>query len=383
MSWTRRYREGHEIPPLARTPDDWRAWSVLHGEQAFRGNQIFGWIHGRNQLDTDAMTNVPKALRGAVGQELRQRLPTVDLVHESPDQTRKLLVRMGDGCTVETVLIPMTDAAEERAEVDDDDDLTAPGPTPRARVTQCISSQSGCSMGCRFCATGALGLQRHLGPDEIVAQVLLGKAHLRSDERLTNIVFMGMGEPLDNYDAALRAVRILTQEDGVGLSPRRITISTVGLVPEIERLGRDLEGRVGLAVSLHAADDETRSRLVPTNRRYPLRDLMEALRAYPLPPRRRLTIEYALIDGINDDDATARRLVSLLRGLRAKVNLIPLNPVEHAEMGPSPDARVLAFQRILIGSGLPCFIRRRRGGEIDAACGQLAGAVRRSLPVLA
>ena len=382
MSWTRRYRDGHELPPLARTPEDWRAWAEEHGERTFRGNQIFNWLQGRHELDPVAMTNVPKATRILIADELRTRLPSIEQVHLASDQTRKLLVRMGDGAAVETVLIPMTDPAEERAELaggDDEDELAQDlQSATRARVTQCISSQAGCSMRCAFCATGELGLQRHLGPDEIVAQVLLGKSQLREDERLSNLVFMGMGEPLHNYDATVRAVRILTHEEGVGLSTRRITISTVGLIPEIERLGQEFQGRIGLAISLHAADDETRSRLVPTNRRYPLRDLIEALKRYPLPPRRRITIEYALIDGVNDDDETARRLVHLLRGLPVKVNLIPLNPVEHTPLGPSGEERVLGFQRVLTDARMSCFIRRRRGGDIKAACGQLAGAARES-----
>jgi 23S rRNA (adenine2503-C2)-methyltransferase len=184
---------------------------------------------------------------------------------------------------------------------------------------------------------------------------------------------MGMGEPLHNYDATVRAVRILADNDGLGLSTRRITISTVGLIPELERLGKDFRGRIALAVSLHAPNDELRSRLVPANRRYPLVPLMAALRRYPLPPRRRITIEYALIQGVNDEEKMAVELIELLRGIPVKVNLIPLNPVAHSELHPSTVERLMRFQRVLIEGGLSCFVRKRRGDDISAACGQLAG----------
>jgi 23S rRNA (adenine2503-C2)-methyltransferase len=374
----RRYREGDEIPALARTPDEWRAWAESQGERPFRGTQVFKWLHARQELDPNAMTDVPKATRSLVAEALHPRVPTIERTHQAADRTRKLVVRMGDGAVVETVLIPMTDAADQKAELEEGDDTelddSPNGSTaPRIRVTQCVSTQAGCAMGCAFCASGVPGLQRHLGPDEIVAQVLLGRAQLHDDERLSNIVLMGMGEPLHNYDATARAVRVLGHDEGMGLSTRRITISTVGLVPELERLGRDFRGRIGLAISLHAADDATRTRLVPVNKRYPLPRLMEALRRYPLPPRRRITIEYALIDGVNDDDGTARRLVALLRGIPVKVNLIPLNTVEHSSLRPSSEQRVLAFQRVLTDAHMSCFIRRRRGDDISAACGQLAG----------
>jgi 23S rRNA (adenine2503-C2)-methyltransferase len=227
-------------------------------------------------------------------------------------------------------------------------------------------------MGCIFCASGVAGLKRHLGADEIIAQVLAGRARLDPGERLSNVVYMGMGEPLANYDATARSLRLLTHPDGVALSARRITVSTSGLVPEIARLGADFGGRIGLAISLHAADDETRTRLMPINKKYPLPTLMEALRAYPLPPRRRITIEYTLVAGKNDDPAEAKKLVKLLRGLPVKVNLIPMNPIAASSLGPPEMRGVLGFQRILCDAGYSCFIRRRRGDDVDAACGQLA-----------
>jgi len=207
---------------------------------------------------------------------------------------------------------------------------------------------------------------------EVVTQVLLARAQLEPGETLRNIVFMGMGEPLHNYDATARAVRLFTHAEGMGLSPRRITVSTSGLVPEIDRLGADFDGKVALAISLHAADDARRSALVPVNQRYPLEELMGALRRYPLQKRRRITIEYTLIANQNDALDDARKLVRLLRGLPVKVNLIPMNPIAHSELGPSPEERVAAFQKILIDAGYLCFIRRRRGDDVAAACGQLA-----------
>jgi 23S rRNA (adenine2503-C2)-methyltransferase len=227
-------------------------------------------------------------------------------------------------------------------------------------------------MGCIFCASGVAGLKRHMGPDEIVAQVLVGRAHLDPGEELRNVVLMGMGEPLHNYDATARALRLLTHPEGIALSSRRVTVSTSGLVPEIARLGQDFGGQVGLAISLHAADDETRTRLMPINKKYPLAVLMEALRAYPLPRRRRITIEYTLVAGKNDQLDEAKKLVKLLHGLPVKVNLIPMNPIAASALGP-PDMRgVFMFQKVLCDAGYSCFIRRRRGDDVSAACGQLA-----------
>jgi 23S rRNA (adenine2503-C2)-methyltransferase len=216
------------------------------------------------------------------------------------------------------------------------------------------------------------GLKRHLGADEIVAQVAAGRWRLDAGERLRNVVFMGMGEPLHNYAATALSLRLLTHPDGTGLSARRITVSTSGLVPEIARLGHDFGGNIGLAVSLHAADDETRSRLMPINRKYPLAALMDALRAYPLPRRRRITIEYTLVSGENDRTEDARRLAKLLRGLPVKVNLIPMNPIGAPGLGPPGSDRVFGFQAVLCDSGYSCFVRRRRGDDVNAACGQLA-----------
>jgi 23S rRNA (adenine2503-C2)-methyltransferase len=227
-------------------------------------------------------------------------------------------------------------------------------------------------MGCVFCASGVAGLKRHMRADEIIAQVLIGRARLDANERIRNVVLMGMGEPLHNYDATARALRLLTHPDGIALSSRKVTVSTSGLVPEIARLGQDFGGQIGLAISLHAADDETRSRLMPINKKYPLPVLMQALRDYPLPTRRRITVEYTLVAGKNDTVEEARKLARLLRGLSVKVNLIPMNPIEASTLGPTNLKGVLAFQQVLCDAGYSCFIRRRRGDDVSAACGQLA-----------
>jgi 23S rRNA (adenine2503-C2)-methyltransferase len=234
-------------------------------------------------------------------------------------------------------------------------------------------------MGCVFCASGVAGLKRHLGPEEIVAQVLLGRSmldHTDAGEALRNVVYMGMGEPLHNYDAVARSLRLLTHPEGIDLSSRRVTVSTSGLVPEIGRLGADFGGQVALAISLHAADDATRSALMPVNRRYPLAELMGALRSYPLPKRRRITVEYTLVAGKNDDPSEAKKLAKLLRGVPVKINLIPMNPIEASTLGPPGGDRVAAFQEVLVAAGYSCFVRRRRGDDVAAACGQLvlAGA---------
>ena len=261
--------------------------------------------------------------------------------------------------------------------MDDDDEEEGGPPQDSAgdatvRVAQCVSTQVGCAMGCAFCASGVAGWKRHLGADEIVAQVIAGRSRLDASERLRGVVFMGMGEPLHNYDATVRAIRLLSHPDGVGLSTRRITISTSGLIPEIAKLGAEFGGHIGLAVSLHAADEDTRSRLMPINTKYPLGALIAALRAYPLPRRRRITIEYTLIAGRNDGASDAAKLARLLRAIPVKVNLIPMNQIMGSDLRPPSMSVVLAFQRILCDAGYSCFIRRRRGEDVDAACGQLA-----------
>jgi len=369
--------------PLARTPEEWTAAVAAWGGRAFHGKQVFRWIQARGVVEPAQMSDLPAELRERLRDDGVGPRMTISLERRAQDDTRKLLLTLHDGATIETVLIPGVSAgksqlpspvepdADSAAAVDDeDDDVHEVG--EKVRVTQCISTQVGCAMGCVFCASGVAGLKRHLGADEIVAQVLLGRSRLDDHEKLRNVVYMGMGEPLHNYEATARSLRLLTHPDGIGLSTRKVTISTSGLVPEIARLGREFAGSVGLAISLHAADDETRSRLMPINKKYPLAVLMDALRAYPLPKRRRITIEYTLVAGKNDSVAEAKKLVKLLRGIPVKVNLIPMNPIEASTLGPPNLAGVLEFQKVLCDAGYSCFIRRRRGDDVAAACGQLA-----------
>nr|UXE44703.1 dual-specificity RNA methyltransferase RlmN [uncultured bacterium] len=362
--------------PVARFPEEWTEALLALGEPKYRALQIFRWIHRRGELDPQKMTDLSLALRERLaGAGLGAPLDVLD-VHRARDGTRKLVLGMQGGGRIECVLIPMTPLAESDADAaagDDEDDpadaAAAPGKT---RVTLCVSTQFGCAMGCVFCASGRAGLGRGLNADEIVAQVLIARRHLDPNEELTNLVFMGMGEPLHHYDETARALRLITHPEGTGMSLRRITVSTVGLVPGLKKLGADFGGKVGLAVSLHAPDEATRERIVPMNKRYPLSELIPALKAYPLPRRRRITIEYTLIDGVNDADEHADRLVRLLAGLPVKVNLIPMNDVAGSGLHASPPERVRAFQARVAGFGVSCFVRARRGDEVSAACGQLA-----------
>ncbi len=373
--------------PLSKTPEEWSSEAIRLGGRAYHGKQVFRWIHARGVTDASKMSDLPLSLRTKL--EESGLGGVLDIVSErrASDDTRKLLVALHDGANVETVLIPrvgqgksdlpspLEEDADAAAAVEDEDEPEgdassgAEAPIP---VTQCISTQVGCAMGCVFCASGVAGLKRHMGADEIVAQVLVGRSRLDPREQLRNVVLMGMGEPLHNYDATVRALRLLTHPDGINLSSRKVTVSTSGLVPEIARLGEDFGGQIGLAISLHAADDETRSRLMPINKKYPLAELMAALRAYPLPRRRRITIEYTLVAGKNDSAEEARKLAQLLLGLPVKINLIPMNTIEASTLGPPEMRGVLGFQRILCDAGYSCFIRRRRGDDVSAACGQLA-----------
>jgi 23S rRNA (adenine2503-C2)-methyltransferase len=375
-------------PPLARTPEEWAKAVGDLGGRPFHGKQVFRWLQARGVLDASKMSDLPATLRSSLQDLGAGARVQITKNFTAADGTRKLLLTLHDGATIETVLIPGVTGprgtlpspvpsdteGDADAAAADDEDLEEEESTEHEpiRVTQCISTQVGCAMGCVFCASGVAGLKRHLGADEIMAQVLLGRALLGEGERLRNVVYMGMGEPLANYDATARSLRLLTHPDGVGLSTRRVTVSTSGLVPEIARLGEDFGGNIGLAISLHAADDEARTRLMPINKKYPLATLIAALRRYPLPRRRRITIEYTLVAGKNDSLQDARKLVTLLFGLPVKVNLIPMNPIEASTLGPPDLSGVLAFQRVLCDAGYSCFIRRRRGDDVSAACGQLA-----------
>jgi 23S rRNA (adenine2503-C2)-methyltransferase len=341
------------------------------GEPKYRGLQVFRWIHQRGVFDPGAMSDLPKGLREKLLEDGLTAPVTLALMQEATDGTRKLLVALPDERKVESVLIPR--GAVERQDVYAPEGMDDPGEEQvSAAYSECISTQVGCAMACSFCASGIAGLKRNLSAAEIVAQVLLGKAQLPANGRLAGLVFMGMGEPLHNYEPVARALRLISHPEGIGMSLKRVTVSTSGLVAGIERLGKDFGGHVNLAVSLHAATDETRGRIMPINKRHPLGELMPALRAYPLPPRRRLTIEYTLIHEVNDSLEDARALSRLLRGMRVKVNLIPMNDVPEAELRASTPAQVELFQNELRRAGLDVFVRKRKGDDIAAACGQLA-----------
>jgi 23S rRNA (adenine2503-C2)-methyltransferase len=351
----------------ARLPDEIAEWLGGIGEPRYRAVQLFRWLHRRGVFEPERMTDLGAALRRRLTEAGVAPPAEVVEVRRGRDGTRKLLLSLADGARIEAVVIPMTAASSGDAVDDEDDARSVPG-----RVTLCVSTQVGCAMGCVFCASGQAGLVRGLGAHEIVAQVLLARGYLDPGEELKNLVFMGMGEPLHHYDETARAIRLLTHADGLGMSPRRITVSTVGLVPGIRRLGRDFAGKVGLAVSLHAPDDVTRSGILPMNRRYPMRELLAELKAYPMPRRRRITIEYTLIAGVNDGVEQARRLAEFLRGLRVKVNLIPMNSIAASALRAPMDDVVDRFREELAARGLSCFVRTRRGDDVAAACGQLA-----------
>jgi len=328
--------------------EETEVWVRDLGLEAYRARQIRQWLFKGLVHAFEEMSNLPKDLRT----RLKEKAYVNPLEHvkteESGDGTKKFLFRLLDGPFIETVLIP-----------------------EMGHFTLCISSQAGCAMGCLFCLTGRQRLKRNLLPSEIIEQVIQVRRSMPDPDRMTNIVFMGMGEPLANYDATIRAVDNLTSEDGMNFSHRKVTLSTCGLAPEMARLGKDVT--VNLAVSLNAADDETRSFLMPINRKYPLKLLLEACRAFPLPNRRMITFEYVMIEGVNDRDEDALKLAGLLSGLRAKINLIPLNPHPALDMSPPSRERVLRFQEILISHHFTAIIRKSKGLDISAACGQLSG----------
>ena len=328
-------------------PSEMEDLAVELGASRYRGRQLATWIYRKGALDLDAMSDLPKDFRALLAERTSLGLPEVERVTPSLDGSRKLVFRLRDGARVSAVLMP-------------DDD----------RLTLCLSTQVGCGFACAFCLTGTMGLDRNLDASEIVGQLLLANA-LDESRRVTHMVFMGMGEPLANYAAVTKAIRIFTDARlGLGYSPRRITVSTVGLVPAIDRLGRD-DLKVNLAISLHGATDEIRGRLMPINRSWNLDALMAAVKRYPLAPRQHVFFEYVLLEGVNDGDDDARALARLLRGVRAKVNLIPFNDWEASAYRRPPLPRILAFQKILMSAGITTTVRWSKGEDIGAACGQL------------
>jgi len=337
---------------LGLTRDELREFMTGLGELPYRSRQLFQQIYRRRVQEFGSMTELPKTVRDMLAREAVVTRTRVENIFESADGTRRYLLALADGQEVEAVFMP-----EEH------------------RDTICISSQVGCPLACDFCMTGVLGLKRNMSAGEIVSQVTIVLNDVYgtgvAPPHGTNIVMMGMGEPLLNYDAVMKSVRIMADEDGLSIAPRRVTLSTAGIVPRIYDLARE-EIRPRLAISLTTANDELRNRLFPINRKYPLADLIEACRSYPLDERERLTFEYVMLNTINDSDSDARDLVRLLSGIRAKVNLIPHNAAPELPYESSPMPRILEFQKILTAAGIPAFIRRPRGQDIAAACGQLA-----------
>ena len=317
------------------------------GHARFHAGQIFQWLYRRGVTDPAAMTDLSRQLRDTLAVDFRVSTPALLAREKSVDGTEKFLLRLGDGKTIESVFIPDTPA-----------------------MTFCISTQVGCAMACAFCLTGKMGLARNLTAGEIVGQVRLLANVLDLRDTSFNIVLMGMGEPLHNYDETMKALRILADRNGFGVAPRRITLSTVGLLPQLERLASE-PVMPNLAISLHAPTDAQRGELVPINKRYGVADVIAACKRFPLKRRSRITFEYVLLAGVNDRPEDARRLAKLLAGVKSKVNLIPLNAAAGIPFDRPADAAVNRFGQILAQHGLTVSVRKSRGRDIRAACGQL------------
>jgi 23S rRNA (adenine2503-C2)-methyltransferase len=322
------------------------------GEKPYRAYQLYRWIYKRGATSFDEMTDVSKGFREEMKGRFTISRPNFTETEESGDGARKLLLELDDGNCIESVIIP-----EER------------------RLTLCISTQAGCPLECGFCVTGRGGFVRNLRLSEMINQVQAARKLLPDDKPITNLVLMGMGEPLLNYEEVKRFLDIAADQSGLAFAPRRITVSTAGIIPMIERLGR--ETKVMLAVSLNGATDEVRSRLMPINRKYPLKKLMEACRRYGSGKKRVVTFEYILIKGVNDSQEDARRVVALISKIPCKINLIPFNPFQDIPFTRPDRGTILQFQKILIDSGYTTFLRESRGNEIRAACGQLSGRLLR------
>ena len=351
---------------LGLTRAQMEAFFVSIGEQKFRATQVLKWIHQLGVADFGQMSNISKALRVKLEQVAEIRAPEVVFREYSADGTRKWVLKVGEGSMIEAVMIP--------AEGD--------------RKTLCVSSQVGCALDCSFCSTGKQGFQRDLSAAEIIGQVWVANRSYFEDEplmenrtrALSNVVMMGMGEPLLNFENVVSAMDIMLDDFAYGLPKRRVTLSTSGVVPQLDKLHERID--VSLAVSLHAPNDELRNELVPVNRKYPLKELMAACRRYLARyqdpeegGRRKITMEYVMLDGVNDQPEHARQLVRLLADVPSKLNLIPFNPFPHTPYQRSTKEAISAFQKILIEAGFTCTIRTTRGDDIDAACGQLVGKV--------
>jgi 23S rRNA (adenine2503-C2)-methyltransferase len=326
------------------------------GQPRFHGRQIFQWIYKRGVIDFAAMTDLGRELRAELASTFTIETPAVERQERSEDGTTKLLLRLADGKHIESVYIPDTPAQ-----------------------TFCISTQVGCAMTCAFCLTGKMGIDRNLTAAEIAGQVRVLARELGLLDTRFNIVLMGMGEPLHNYEATMKALRILADEHGFAMSSRRMTLSTVGVLPALERLATE-PLMPNLAISLHATTEEQRDMLVPINRKYGLKELLDACRRFPLKRRERITFEYVLLQEVNDTPEDARRLVRLLHGIRGKVNLLPLNEAAGIPFARPSDERVNRFARVLSEHGITVSVRKSRGRDIRAACGQLITESTRKAP---
>jgi 23S rRNA (adenine2503-C2)-methyltransferase len=321
--------------------------SKLFDDKPYRGEQIFNWVYGKGIRSIDQMSNLPRQLREDIKQKATITYPEVVDTQRSSDGTEKLAYSLSDGHIIESVLIP-----------------------EKNHWSICVSSQVGCAMGCSFCFTATLGFVRNLSLSEIITQ-LLYPVHTYPDRSFRNVVFMGMGEPLLNYDNVVESIRIMADPEGPQISKRRITVSTCGIIPQLKSLWKDTGA--GIAISLNAATNDKRSGIMPITKKYPLPELIKALKSYQLPNRRRITIEYVLLKGINDSTQDARELIRTLHGLKVKVNLIPLNPWPGCGLEPPDEKTTLAFEEQLKDSPVAVMMRKEKGNDILAACGQLAG----------
>ncbi len=349
---------------------DLTAWVTTFNLKPFRAKQIFSWLYRPGFSDFAAMTDIAKHVRQLLAERAYISRMEPEKEERSADGTVKFAFRLADGQLIESVLIPEEndlqpdDPDSEPEDIDDS--------RPGSRHTLCVSSQVGCAMKCAFCLTGTLGFTRNLPAAEIIGQVCQAREWLatRTGQRVNNLVFMGMGEPLLNFDNLAIALEILMEQRGLDFSGRRLTVSTCGIVPKMKELGERFP--VNLAVSLHAVEDEVRDQLMPVNRTYPVAELLRACREYPLPPRRRIMIEYALLQGINDSPAQARLLVKKLHGIRCKINLLPYNETPNLPFRRPTDQQIETFRAILRDAGYTTLLRISRGADISAACGQLA-----------
>lgn len=346
----------NKINLLDFTSEDLKAFFLERGEKPFRATQIIKWIHQHGVDNFDDMSNVSKALREELHDIAEIRAPEIAIDDKSEDGTHKWLIRLEDGNCIETVFIPED-----------------------GRGTLCISSQVGCALDCTFCSTARQGFNRNLTVAEIIGQLWLAKKVLQpdpeSDRIISNVVMMGMGEPLLNFDNVVNAMKLMLDDNAYGLSKRRVTLSTSGVVPALDRLRGQVE--VSLAISLHAPNDELRDQLVPINRKYPIKQLLDSCLRFMdgKAARERLTIEYVMLNGVNDSDENAHQLANVLKDVPAKVNLIPFNPFPETRYKRSSNNRIHRFRDILVEAGLIVITRKTRGDDIDAACGQLAGKV--------